>query len=169
MTPIMLMNQLEAYLRELTKDMRFGSERLPLNFYQVDLPALAIPEYEDHVTDIEPMNMTIPDKRDERWPFILIMCNGPVEDNEDGYRVLEIDIAFGCEERGRDGYMDVMHLMEHVRTSFLRETYEGWNAQLVRPLTLGLAEDPTDPYWLGYMSTTWEMPSIEQEVWKFDY
>lgn len=166
MTPTILMNQLEVYLQEITKEMFFGPDRLAPNIYQVDLPARATPEYEDQVpeTDIKPADTTIEDEKDERLPFIIILFSTPAEDNEEGYRTMNMDFIFGCEGRGSSGYMDVLHLMEHVRASFLRETYEGWPARLTRPLSYGFFEEQAEPYWMGYMSTTWEMPSIVQEV-----
>lgn len=167
MTPIVLMDHLQTYLQEVTKDMFFGSERLKPNIYKVDLPARATPEYEEPLeTDIQPLDTTIEDARDERWPFIVIIFSDPAEDNEEGYRTMQMDLIFGCEGRGSDGYMDVLHLMEYVRASFLRETYDGWPARLTRPLSYGFYEEQADPFWMGYMSTTWEMPSMVQEVWK---
>lgn len=166
MTPVILMKQLEQYLQGITKEMFFGPHRLCPNIYQVDLPARATPEYEEKETDIKPIDTILPDERDERWPFIIIVFGGPAEDNEEGYRTVNMNLIFGCEGNGPDGYMDVLHLMEYVRTYFLCETYDEWPAQLIRPLTYELYEEQADPYWMGYMSTTWEMPSIAQEVWK---
>ncbi|QCT03818.1 hypothetical protein E6C60_3107 [Paenibacillus algicola] len=171
MTPSLLMKHLQRYLQEITKDMFLGPLRLPLNIYLVDLPARATPEYEenDYGTDIQPAETTLPEERDERWPYISVVFLGPAEDNDEGYRTLNMDFIFGCEGLGPDGYMDVLHLMEFVRASFLRETYEGWPARLSLPLSMGFHEEQADPYWTGYMTTTWEMPSIEQEVWKNGY
>ncbi|WP_160044706.1 hypothetical protein [Paenibacillus sp. USDA918EY] len=167
MTPIMMMQKLQGYLQEITKEMFFGPLRLRPNIYLVDLPARATPDYDpdQQETDILPVQTTLPDERDERWPYIIIIFNS-AEDTEDGYRTANIDLSFGCEGSGPDGYMDVLHLMEYVRASLLRETYEGWSFRLTRPLTMGFYEEQPDPYWIGYVSTTWEVPSIEQEVWK---
>lgn len=168
MTPSILMDKLQAFLQEITKEMLLGDNRLRPNIYKVDLPARATPEYEDQQpeTDIKPADTTIEDAIDERWPFIIIIFSNVAEDNEEWYRTVQMDFVFGCEGRGADGYMDVLHLMEHVRASFLRETYEGWPARLTRPLSMGFHEEQADPYWTGFMSTTWEMPSMVQEVWK---
>jgi len=173
MTPSMLMDQLQEYLREITQDKFLGPLRLRPNIYKVDLPARATPDYDPNLpvmTDLPPTtaDTTLPDERDERWPFILIVYSDS-EDNEDGYRTATIALTFGCEGRGADGYMDVLHLMEHVRASFLRDTWEGWPFRLSLPLSMGFYDDQADPYWLGYMSTTWEVPSYEQEVWKHGF
>lgn len=166
MTPVILMEKLQEYLQGVTKDMALGSG-IPPNIYLVDLPARATPEYEEPLeTDIQPADTTFDDEKDERWPFIVIIFTDPAEDNEEGYRTVQLDLIFGCEGSGPDGYMDVLHLMEFVRASFLRETYDGWPARLTRPLSYGFYEEQADPYWTGYMSTTWEMPSMVQEVWK---
>ncbi|WP_211746423.1 hypothetical protein [Paenibacillus sp. Marseille-Q4541] len=171
MTPTVLMNKLQVFLQDITKDMFLGPDRLAPNIYMVDLPARATPEYEDQTfeTDIKPADTTIEDEKDERWPFIIIIFTAPAEDNEDGYRTMNMDFIFGCEGSGSDGYMDVLHLMEHVRTAFLRDTYNGWPARLTRPLSYGFNEEQADPFWTGYMSTAWEMPSIVQEVWEHGY
>ncbi|MGG3504759.1 hypothetical protein ABES58_04660 [Paenibacillus lautus] len=166
MTPVILMEKLQEYLQDVTKDMALGSG-VPPNIYLVDLPARATPEYEVPLeTDILPADTTIEDEKDERWPFIVIIFSDPAEDNEEGFRTMNMDLIFGCEGSGSDGYMDVLHLMEFVRASFLRETYDGWPARLNRPLSYGFYEEQADPYWTGYMSTNWEMPSMVQEVWK---
>ncbi|MOA39969.1 hypothetical protein D3C78_1617920 [compost metagenome] len=108
------------------------------------------------------------DDRDERWPFIVIRYSDS-EDNDEGYRTVTIDLTFGSEGEGSRGYMDVLHLMEHVRISLMRETWDGWSFRLTRPLNMGFYDEQADPFWLGYMSTTWDVPSIEQEVWKNGY
>ena len=171
MTPSIVMDKLQEYLQEITKEMFLGPDRLSPNIYKVDLPARATPEYEDQIleTDIKPADTTIEAEKDERWPYITVVFLGPAEDNEDGLRTMNMDFIFGCEGSGPDGYMDVLHLMEHVRASFLRETYKGWPTRLSLPLSMGFHEEQADPYWTGYMSTTWEMPSIVQEVWKNGY
>lgn len=175
MTPSMMIEKLKEYLQEITQEMTLGPERLSPNVYKVDLPARATPEYTAKETpsiletDIPVSNQqTLPDEKDERWPFIIIYWND-AEDNEEGYRAVHIDFAFGCEGRGADGYMDVLHLMESVRISFLRETYEGWSFRLERPLTMGFYDEQADPFWTGYMSTTWIVPTVEEEVWKHGY
>lgn len=172
-TPLDLMKTLQQYLQGLTKDMALGSG-IPPNIYLVDLPARDVPSYDPPAegTDMPPPpsspppETTFPNENDERWPFILIVFSDPAEDNEEGYRTMQMDLIFGCEGRGSDGYMDVLHLMEFVRASFLRETYDGWPARLIRPLSYGFYEEQADPFWMGYMSTNWEMPSMVQEVWK---
>lgn len=173
MTPILMMEKLQAYLQEITKDMFLGPDRLIPNIYKVDLPARATPECE--APDMPHMDTDIPapnqgvllDDKDERWPFIIIVW-GSSEDNDEG-RAANINFTFGCEGVGPNGYMDVLHLMEHVRISFLRETWEGWPFRLTLPLDMGFYEEQADPYWMGYMSTTWEIPTIEQEAWKHGY
>lgn len=170
MTPSVMMDNLREYLRELTKDIQLGPDLLRPNIYKVDLPARATPDYNQSIpdSDIPPLDRRIKDERDERWPFIIIVYSDS-EDNEEGYRTIQIDFTFGCEGRGSDGYMDVLHLMEFVRTAFLREMWEGWSFRLSRPLSMGFYDEQADPYWMGYMSTTWEVTSIEQEVWKHGF
>ncbi|WP_338842047.1 hypothetical protein [Paenibacillus glucanolyticus] len=166
MTPVILMEKLQEYLQGVTKDMALGSG-IPPNIYLVDLPARATPEYEEPFEmDIQPADTTFDDEKDERWPFIVIIFTAPAEDNEEGFRTVQMDLIFGCEGSGPDGYMDVLHLMEFVRASFLRETFEGWPARLTLPLSYSFYEEQADPYWMGYMTTNWEMPSMVQEVWK---
>lgn len=175
MTPSLMMDQLQKYLQEITSEVFLGPLRLRPNIYKVDLPPRATPDYDTSIppiqdTDIPPApqataNTTLPDERDERWPFVVIAYTDS-EDNEEGYRTVTIEFTFGCEGKGADGYMDVLHLMEHVKASFLRETWVGWSFRLTRPLNMGFYEEQADPFWLGYMSTTWDAPSIEQEVWK---
>lgn len=168
MTPEILMDKLQEYLQVITKDILLGEYRVPPNIYKVDLPALATPEYNEGETDIKPINSTLPKQRDERFPFIIIAFSN-AEDNEEGFQTLQMDFVFACEGEGSDVYMDVLHLMEHVRISLLRETYKGWPARLTRPITRGFNEEQVIGHWMGYMSTTWEAPSIEQEVWKHGY
>lgn len=117
MTPDILMEHLQKYLQSITKGMLLGPHKVQPNIYKVDLPARATPEYDDQETDIKPLDTTIPDERDERWPFIIIAFSS-AEDNDEGYRTLQIDFVFGCEGGDRDAFMDVLHLMEHVRISF---------------------------------------------------
>ncbi|MBO2943579.1 hypothetical protein JJQ72_06255 [Paenibacillus sp. F411] len=170
MTPSLMMDQLQAYLQQITEGMSLGPEQLRPNVYKVDLPARATPDYDpvSQNTDIAPVETTIAPGRDERWPYIIVFFLNS-EENEEGYRTADIDLIFGCVGNGSGGYMDVLHLMEHVRIHLLRETWEGWSFRLSRPLSLGFYEEQADPYWTGYLSTTWEMPSIEQEVWKNGY
>ncbi|TYA10926.1 hypothetical protein FRY98_24465 [Paenibacillus faecis] len=172
MTPSLMMDKLQEYLQEITSEMFLGPLRLRPNIYKVDLPPRATPDYDPSlpVVDItaSTADTTIKDERDERWPFIIIVYTES-EDNDEGYRSATVDFQFGCEGRGADGYMDVLHLMEHVRASFLRATWKGWSFRLTRPLSMGFYEEQADPYWMGYMSTTWEVPGFEMEVWNHGY
>ncbi|OIB04824.1 hypothetical protein AK95_14500 [Paenibacillus sp. LC231] len=168
MTPELLMEHLEQYLQEITKNILLGEHKTPPNIYKVDMPARATPDYDEGETDIKPISSTIPKERDERFPFIIIAFSD-AEDNEEGFQTLQVDFIFGCEGGGRDAYMDVLHLIETVRMAFLRETYNGWPARLTLPIHRGLNQEQVVDCWMGYMSTTWEAPSMVQEVWKDGY
>lgn len=172
MTPSTLMDKLQEYLQEATKEVFLGPHRLAPNIFKVDLPPRATPDYDPGLpslpeTDIPPTtaDTTLPEERDERWPFIIITYVDS-EDNDEGYRTATIDFVFGCEGSGPDGYMDVLHLMEHVRAQLLRETWEGWPCGLSLPLNMGFYDEQADPFWMGYMSTNWDLPSMDREVWK---
>ncbi|PAD73908.1 hypothetical protein [Paenibacillus campinasensis] len=170
MTPSMMMDRLQKYLQEITKEMALGELRLRPNVYTVGLPPRATPEYEtvQPDTDIPPLETTLPESRDERWPYIIVTFTEAVN-NEEGFRTVTMDFAFGCEGHGAKGYMDVLHLMEYVHGFLMRETWAGWPFRLTLPVTMGFYEEQADPYWMGYMSTTWDVPSIQPEVWKHGY
>ncbi|MNO28837.1 hypothetical protein D3C76_187350 [compost metagenome] len=155
MTPVLLMERLKEYLQVITEDVILGELQWRPNIYMIALPLRDTPEN----------NLTQTEERDERWPFITIAYSNSI-DNENGYRTITIDFTFGCEGKGPEECIDVLNLMEHVRISLLKETWEGWPFRLSRPLSMGLKEEQADSYWEGYMSTTWDVPSIVQEVWK---
>lgn len=155
MTPVLMMKRLQEYLQEITQEIFLGELQLRPNIYLIALPPLASAEN----------NLTETEERDERWPFITIAYSKSIDD-EHGNRTVTLDCTFGCEGNDPEDCIDVLNLMERVRIFLLKETWEGWPFHLSRPLTMGLKEEQIDSYWMGYMSTTWDMPSIVQEVWK---
>ncbi|MFJ2044527.1 hypothetical protein ACIOBL_13020 [Paenibacillus taichungensis] len=161
MTPVSLMEKIKAFLEEQTKVVMLSPTRLKPNIYLVDLPPRAAGDYEE-ITDIPANPMEV----DERWPFIIVTWG---ESEEDSTRESQIGLVFGCHGSGQAGYMDLLHLMETVRIALLRETYNGWPCKLERPLFMGLHDEQADPYWTGWMTTTWVTPTIEEEVWKDVY
>ncbi|WJH28445.1 hypothetical protein N6H13_25985 [Paenibacillus sp. CC-CFT742] len=163
MTPVSLMEELKVFLEKQTAEMIIGPNRLRPNVYLVDLPPRAAGDYEE-LTDIP----ATPTDSDERWPFIIVTW-GESEDGTDTARESQVGFVFGCHGSGQAGYMDLLHLMESVRIALLKETYEGWSFKIERPLSMGLHDEQTDPYWTGWMTTTWVMPTIEEEVWSNVY
>lgn len=161
MTPVSLMERIKLFLEEQTTCMILGPNRLRPNVYLVDLPPRAAGDYEE-LTDIP----ATPTDSDERWPFIIVTWG---ESEEDSTRESQVGLVFGCHGPGADGCMDLLHLMETVRIALLRETYEGWPCRIERPLSMGLHEEQADPYWTGWMTTTWITPTIQEEVWKDVY
>nr|WP_145402963.1 hypothetical protein [Paenibacillus xylanexedens] len=161
MTPVSLMEKLKQFLEEKTTEMILGPDRVLPNVYLVDLPPRAAGDYEE-LTDIP----ATPSDRDERWPFIIITWG---ESDDDSVRESQIGMVFGCHGSGQSGYMDLLHLMEFVRIELLKETYEGWPCRIERPLSMGLHDEQADPYWTGWMTTTWVTPTIAEEVWKDVY
>lgn len=159
MNPSMMMIKLKEYLWEITEEMFLGPLRLRPNIYLVDLPPRETVEADEPPYDMLPSDV------DERWPFIVIRYSDS-EDNEEGYRTANLELVFGSEGEGPNGYMDVLHLMEHVRSYLLRETWEGWSFALTRPLNMGFYDEQAEPRWLGWMSTNWHMPSMTREVWQ---
>ncbi|MET3831023.1 hypothetical protein ABIC86_002489 [Paenibacillus sp. DS2363] len=161
MTPVELMKRLKLFLEEQTREMIIGPSRLRPNVYLVDLPPRAAGDYEEE-TDL-PLNQM---DSDERWPFIIVTWS---ESEDDTARESQVGFVFGSHGQGEAGHMDLLHLMETVRTQLLRETYEGWPCRIERPLNMGMHDEQADPYWTGWMTTTWIMPTIEEEVWKDVY
>lgn len=154
MTPVLMMERLKEYLQEIIEHVLLGELQHRPNIYMIALPPLAMSE-----------NNLIETQRDERWPFITIAYSNSV-DNENGYRTITIHFTFGSEGSSPEACIDVFNLMEHVRISLLKETWDGCPFRLSRPLNMGLKEEQADSYWEGYMTTSWDMPSIVQEVWK---
>lgn len=169
LTPDSMMGKLQEYLQHLTAEMAFGTDRLRPNVYTRDLPPRAVEDFmmqppSELDTDIPPPNIqTLPDSKDERWPFIIVRFLRSM-DNEEGVRQCEIDLICGVEGAGTEGQKDVLHLMEFIRQHLLKNNYVDWGFRIVRPLGVELFEEQADPYYMGLISTNWEAPSITTEV-----
>lgn len=121
--------------------------------------------------------MRLPDKESEtrQIPYILLqLITGkdvqPAGEDTDSSCKVRIVVATYSEDGGVGSY-DVLNVIARLRTCMLSERVVA-DRYLLRidpdnPLEYIVYQgEGVDPYYLGEMMTTWEMPTIEREVRK---
>ncbi len=158
MTPIELINALEAFIAEQVKDICLAYRSKDDQEGQCRAPGV--------------YKMKLPDKEAETKlvPYVLLQfltgkdaqVPGQPPENECKVRLV---IATYSEDGGIGAY-DLLNVITRIRTALLKAGMiaDQFLLKLESPLEYIVYPDDTDPYHLGEMITTWELPSVEREI-----
>lgn len=159
MTPLDLLDVLEAFVRNETSDIL-----LPV---RVDRRS-----GEPRERPAEVYKMRLPNKtaQTERVPYLLLQYIKGTDTQEPGQRPESVCtvriIAATYSEDESEGATCVLNLLTRIRVALLKDGVIGERYMLIPPLEMIVYPDSTAPYYLGEMMTEWKMPIIESEVQK---
>lgn len=170
MTPSSLLSALETLIVNETHDITVGDEGKVVSVFQGYLPkkkaAEAVPAPS---TPSTPNNQVfIPPRADDsHYPFIILrLLNGSDDDDvvagQEG-AIATVRLLFGTKSYDTNGYLDVLHLIQTVRSAILRSGTLDDRFRIQKPLTWTIYEDQPHPEWYGEMVTTWIIPTIKNE------
>lgn len=158
MTPIILLERLQEFVKEKTADIILQVRTAPGKRIKARAP--------------EVYRMRLPKKEDEvqQIPYILLQfIKGEDGKNDRGEKIstcmVRIVVAT-YSEKEEDGAYDVLNILTRLRAEFQKVGVIGNQFVLRDPLEYIVYPDETAPYYLGEMMTTWEIPNIKREVEK---
>lgn len=158
MTPIILLERLEEFVKEATKDIKL----------QVRVRGRDGTEEKERAADVYKMNL--PTKEDElqKIPYILLQFltgkdDKPEDEEDESLCQVRIVVATYSEDGGQGAY-DVLNVLLRIRTELERAGVIGQQFVLRKPLEYIVYPDNTRPYYLGEMITNWSIPTIKREV-----
>lgn len=158
MTPIVLLDRLEEFVREKTKDIKL----------QVRVRQQNPTEEKERAADVYKMRLPTKEDQTQKVPYILLQFLKGKDDQqerepEESTCQVRIVVATYSEDGGVGAY-DVLNVLLRIRTELQRAGIIGKQFVLQKPLEYIVYPDSTQPYYLGEMVTNWSIPTIKREV-----
>ena len=158
MTPIILLDALEAFIKENTKDI----------IMPVRVKNKPIGGVKERAAGVYKMRLPDKDAETQQIPYILLQFVTGKDDQPEGERPesesrVRIVIAAYSEDAGEGAYY-VLNLITRIRTALLKAGVVGDQFLLCPPLEYLVYPDSTAPYFMGEMMSVWKTPTIESEV-----
>jgi hypothetical protein len=158
-TPIILLDRLEEFVKENTKDI----------ILQVRVRREST-ESKERAADVYKMKLPTKDDETQKIPYILLQfltgkdSQKPAEETEASCKI-RIVVATYSEDGGIGAY-DVLNVLLRIRSRLIEAGIIGnqFALDLEEPLEYIVYPEDTAPYYLGEMVTTWSIPSIKKEV-----
>lgn len=155
MTPVILLDNLEEFVKEKTKDIKLqvrvrGPERGQEKERAADVYKMRLPKKEDQI---------------EKVPYILLqfLTGKDGEVQEGSACQIRIVVAAYAENDSMGAY-DVLNVLLRIRSELHKTGIIGGYFALKKPLEYLVYPDSTQPYFLGEMITNWSIPEIKREV-----
>lgn len=158
MTPIVLLDRLEEFVREATKDIKL----------QVRVRNQNPQEEKERAADVYKMRLPNKDDQTQKIPYILLQFLTGKDDKqeqepEESNCKIRIVVATYSEDGGVGAY-DVLNVLLRIRSELEKTGIIGNQFVLQMPLEYIVYPDSTQPYYLGEMVTNWSIPTIKREV-----
>ena len=159
MTPLQLLDALEAFVKQETKDIL-----LPV---RVDRKS---GENKERAAEVYKMRLPNKTAQTERVPYLLlqyIKSTDTQEQGQDPESECTVRIAPPPIRRTKArAQLCVLNLLTRIRVALLKDGVVGGQFVLKSPLEMIVYPDSTAPYYLGEMMTKWTMPIIERPAKK---
>lgn len=157
MTPIMLLNTLEVFIKEKTKDI----------LLEVRVKKDSSNEKE-RAAEVHKMNLPTKEDEIQRIPYILLQFltgkdTKQKEEVEESNCKIRIVVAI-YSENGQLGGYDVLNVLLRIRSELQKVGVIGGYFVLQKPLEYLVYPDNKPPYHFGEMITNWSIPVIEREI-----
>lgn len=157
MTPIILLDQLETFVKEVTKDIKL----------QVRVRNINPNEEKERAANVYKMRLPNKDDQTQKVPYILLQfLTGKDEQEarepEESTCKIRIVVATYSEDGGIGAY-DVLNVLLRIRSELKKRGIIGKQFVLQKPLEYIVYPDSTEPYYLGEMITNWSLPTMIKE------
>ncbi len=159
MTPVILLNCLESFVKEKTSGIKLQVR--VTNSTQEDKTREAL---------VYKMGLPGKDEKIQRIPYILMqVISGKDDIQGQGMKQsicqIRMVVAVYAENDSQGGY-DVLNVLLRIRSELEKTGVIGGYFALQDPLEYIVYPDNTAPYYFGEMMTNWSMPVIVREVQK---
>lgn len=158
MTPGILLNCLEEFVKEKTKDIKL----------QVRVRNQNPEEEKERAANVYKMRLPNKEDQTQKVPYILLQVlkgedsRQEREPEEDSCQIRIIIATYS--ENGSLGAYDVLNVIMRIRSELKKAGVLGGRFVLQLPLEWIVYPDSTQPYYLGEIMTNWSMPVIKREV-----
>lgn len=155
MTPVILLDNLEEFVKEKTKDIKL----------QVRVRKPEQEQEKERAADVYKMRLPKKEDQTEKVPYILLqfLTGKDGEVQEGNTCQIRIVVATYAENDSMGAY-DVLNVILRIRSELEKAGVIGERFVLQYPLEYIVYPDSTQPYYLGEMITNWSIPTIEREV-----
>ena len=156
MTPIMLMQALQGFLKKETSGI-IMTTRVKRNSTE---PAERPPE-----TYIG--GLPEPEGNEKLAPYVLLkLLTGKHERNsgESENKCMVRIICVAYSEDPQDRYIQLLNLISKIEFRLLEQTVIDSRFSLQSPIEMIVYEEDTGPYKIGELMTTWELPTIKRKI-----
>ena len=155
MTPVILLDNLEEFVKEKTKDIKLQKRvRKPEQDQE-----------KERAADVYKMRLPKKEDQTEKVPYILLqfLTGKDGEVQEGSSCQIRIVVAAYAENDSMGAY-DVLNVILRIRSELQKAGIIGGYFALKKPLEYLVYPDSTQPYFLGEMITNWSIPEIKREV-----
>lgn len=158
MTPIILLDRLEEFVKKVTGDIKL----------QVKVRNLNPEEEKERAANVYKMRLPKKEDQVQQIPYILLQFINGKDDKkekepEESMCAVRIVIATYSEDGGQGAY-DLLNVILRIRSELEKAGIIGGQFVLQKPLEYIVYPDSTEPYYLGEMITNWSIPTIKREV-----
>ena len=155
MTPVILLDNLEEFVKENTKDIKL----------QVRIRKPEQEQEKERAADVYKMRLPKKEDQTEKIPYILLQfLKGKDGEVQEGSTCqIRIIVATYAENDSMGSY-DVLNVLLRIRSELQKIGIIGGYFVLDKPLEYIVYPDNTQPYFLGEMITNWSIPEIKREV-----
>lgn len=157
MTPIILLDDLQKFIEENTKDIllevrtRTGTET-----------------EKERAAKVYKMGLPEKDDTTQQIPYILLkVLTGADEQEECQPKSSEVRVRMMIatySQDGEQGPLALLNLILRIRERLQKQHIIGGRFCLRYPFEYIIYQDTTPPYYLGEIMTRWSVPTIEREV-----
>ena len=157
MTPIILLDDLQKFIEENTKDI----------LLEVKVRTGPATEKE-RAAKVYKMGLPEKDDTTQQIPYILLKVLTGADDKADnepkesGVKVRIVIATYS--QDGEQGPMAPLNLILRIRERLQKQHIIGGRFCLEYPFEYIVYQDTTPPYYLGEIMTNWSIPTIEREV-----
>jgi hypothetical protein len=155
MTPVILLDSLEEFVKEKTKDIKL----------QVRVRKPEQGQEKERAADVYKMRLPKKEDQTEKIPYILLqfLTGKDGEVQEGSTCKIRIVVATYAENDSMGAY-DVLNVILRIRSELQKVGIIGGYFALEKPFEYIVYPDSTQPYFLGEMITNWSIPEIKREV-----
>ena len=159
MTPIILLDDLQSFIEENTKDILLECR-----------VRTGLATEKERAAKVYKMGLPQKDDTTQQVPYILLKVLTGADDKENNQpkssevKVRIIIVTYSSD--GEQGPLALLNLILRIRERLEKQHIIGGRFCLEYPFEYIIYQDTEPPYYMGEIMTNWSIPTIEREVQK---
>lgn len=168
MTPNDLLDTLQAFIEEITKDLILEVYPITNRVPTANGEKRTEEKPKERVAEVHKMRLPSKDAETSRIPYVLLQLLTGDDTQEPGQEAdSSCKLRIVCATYSADaskGSIDLLNLITRIRIGLLKQGVIGDVFTLRKPLEWVCYPDDTGCYYLGEMITNWGLPTVTREV-----